>query len=151
MSDNDEKLINMNKNNGKIVIVFAIWLSVLFIANFVFDLFSNKEHITFLIWLTIFIGSVSSFITWLLVRSNKNDITLRNRQTSNALIIMGFDLLFEGKLGEHNTNQAVDKINSQLKKIGYHHKIDYKTINNKFLKNPTNVVPPKKDNRGRKI
>lgn len=153
MSDNDEKLINMNRNNGKIVIAFAVWLSVLFIVNFVFDLLSNKGHITFLIWLIIFIGSSSSFITWLLVRSNKNDITLcslRNRQTSNALIIMGFDLLFEGKLRDDNTNQVVDKINSQLQKIGYKRKIDYNTIKNKFLKNPTNVVQPKKDNRGRK-
>ncbi|PXY99517.1 hypothetical protein [Gilliamella apicola] len=109
MSDDDEKLINLNKNNGKIIIAFAIWFIVLFIVNFVFDLFSNKGHITFLIWLIIFISSISSFITWLLVRSNKNDITLcslRNRQTSNALIIMGFDLLFEGKLGEHNTNHT---------------------------------------------
>ena len=41
MSDDDEKLINLNKNNGKIIIAFAIWFIVLFIVNFVFDLLGD--------------------------------------------------------------------------------------------------------------
>lgn len=140
--DNYATLLKENKKLGYKLTYVGIYFTFLLFIGLLFNLLSNRFFgLIIIVSMACFI---TSCITWIFTSKDNISTQLRNGRASNALIIMGLDLLCEGMLEKFNVYQITKKVNERLAKIGFHTKIDYKTIKSKFKNNPTNIKPPKK-------
>lgn len=146
--DNYDNLLKENKKLGRRLICVGVYFTFLLCIGLPFNLLSNRFYgLIIIVSMACFI---TSCITWFFTSKDNISIQLRNGRASNALIIMGLDLLCEGMLEKFNVYQITKKVNERLAKIGFHTKIDYKTIKSKFKNNPTDIKPPIKGKRKQK-